>query len=838
MTQLFNGKVWRGVTGPQVIGQRVIGPWGIGVPALLGVLGLILLSASPALADGLNGAAISNLQNDLLAAEARQQRNADTIWLLLCGGLVLMMQIDFLLLEAGAVRSKNSINVAQKNLGDLVISIAVFSLFGFSIMFGASQGGLFGWDKSHLITGFDDTWTYAFFAFQAMFVGTAATIVSGVVAERMTLRAYIMITVLIAAIIYPVFGHWAWGSLLISTNTAWLGDMGFMDFAGSTVVHATGGLMALVAIWMLGPRADKFDENGNPQHMHGHSMVLTTGGALVLFVGWLAFNGGSTSANGETLGAIITNTILAGVFGASVAMLVGRLRDGVFIPTRSVNGLLGGLVAVTAGADVVIPLGAIALGLCAGFLVVLAEDFIERKLKLDDVVGAVSVHAVCGIFGTVALPLFAPQDLLLTGNLFTQLAVQTLGVAINIVWVCAIAIPGIWLIKRTLGLRVSAQDEAIGLNAAEHGASMGTYALQAQLQAITEGQADLSTRLHDSTGDEAGDIAAILNPFLDRVQNLVGDVSHTSLRLANDLNDLSGSVNRSAKVVHATTQKVQATTQTVTNSAKVAHGQADLLSQESTHLATTANEVSNDIRKVADFVEQLSRAVASVATDAGQALAVSKEALELSRTAGQTVAQLGSAADEIESVVKLILGIQNQTNLLALNATIEAARAGEHGKGFGVVASEIKDLSERTAQATDGIRDAILKVRDTSLGSRDMIVQVGAILETINDAVGHIHTTAQRENGTVQAISQGVGVAASSVADLSKGVSVLDDHTGQVAVAINDATAQAHEAIIAVCDLRAQADGSLKVGKDVAQSSEEMSQVAQRLQASTGGLAG
>ncbi|MFK7793472.1 MAG: ammonium transporter [Devosiaceae bacterium] len=757
---------------------------------------------------------------------ADQQERADFTWLITCAGLVLLMQIGFLMLEAGAARSKNSINVAQKNLCDLLISVTVFTLLGFSLMFGSSQMGLLGWDKQHLIIGFQDPWLYAFFAFQAMFVGTAATIVSGAVAERMKLKAYALITLMIGVFIYPVFGHWAWGNLLDPSNTAWLADLGFMDFAGSTVVHATGAWVALIAIWMLGPRRDRYDAQGKPQRMHGHSMVLTTAGAVVLFVGWIGFNGGSSLRASADIGQIIINTILSGTMGGAVAMVFGRYRDGIFLPTRSVSGLLGGLVAVTAGANVIAPIGAIATGFLAGLLVVWSEDFLEKRLKLDDVVGAVSVHGTCGIFGTLAVAFFAIDSMLVAETRLEQVLAQATGIAINALWVSAIAVPGIWLIKRFVGMRVTDLEEAAGLNVAEHGASLGTHALQASLQAITEGRADLATRLDETTGDEAADLAVILNPFLSKVQVLVGDMSETSGRLAAELHSVADNVSRSATVVSAHTQEVQVSAQTVASSADGALDDAKGLRRKSTHLAQAAGTVSQDVRQIAAYIENLSSAVMTVSSDAERASQVSNEAMTLSQTASHTVSQLGEAADEIETVVDLIIGIQNQTSLLALNASIEAARAGQHGDGFAVVANEIKALSERTARATEDIRNAILKVRDSSLGSRDMIGEVGTILQSIAGAVSDIHTTAAREQDNVATIAGGVGDASQRIETLSQGVANLETETMAVEKAVHHASSHAKAANDAVHALRAQADISLETSRAVSASSHEMEGVA------------
>ena len=806
----------------------------------IGQKGLCFGAGAGAMAPDTAGAAEPVTTNILEAAMETmmqaQHSQADFTWLLTCAGLVLLMQIGFLMLEAGTARWKNSINIAQKNLCDLLISIAMFAVFGFSFMFGASQWGLIGWDKQHLIAGFQDEWTYAFFAYQAMFVGTAATIVSGAVSERMKLKAYIAIAVLIGAVIYPIYGHWAWGNLLMLDNRAWLADLGFIDFAGSTVVHATGGMVALIAIWMVGPRRDKYDENGNPQTIQGYSMILATAGAVILFVGWIGFNGGSTPSASEALGHIIINTILAASLGGTVAMWFGKMRDELFQPRRSINGMLGGLVAVTAGADAVAPLGACLIGVSAGFLVVVSEDFIERRLKLDDVVGAVTVHGVAGIYGTLAVALFALETNLAAGSRLDQLGVQALGVGVNIVWVAAIAVPGIWVIDKWIGLRVSEEAEKAGLNMAEHGASLGTYALQESLQAIADGRADLATRLDETTGDDAAELAMILNPFLAKVQGLVGDVSQTSGHLAAELSTVASAISSSAVTIDARTGDVEIASQTVASSTETAAEDVRHLRQKSTELAGTASTVSGDIRQIAAFVENLDKAVSTVAQNADSARSVSDEAVGLSQTASQTVSQLSAAADEIEAVVDLIIGIQNQTNLLALNATIEAARAGHHGEGFSVVAQEIKALSNRTAGATEDIRNAILKVRDTSIGSRDMITEVGSILKSVADAVSEIHATAEQEHGNVSAIVRGVEDAALRVSELSEGVTDMEGQTRSVEQAVHHATAHAQASKKAAEELRNEADQGLEASRSASEASHEMEGIAVGMSFRAGGL--
>jgi|GEM_PF-7873 len=463
--------------------------------------------------------ALSAQKTEFTGLIEKQQDNANHVWTMTAAALVLAMQLGFMLLEAGFARSKNSINVAQKNLTDFVFSVAIFYLFGFGIMFGTSYSGLFGSDQ--FFWNMVDDWHYTFFVFQAVFVGTAATIMSGSVAERMKFGTYIVIAGILALVIYPVFGHWAWGNLLDGNNTAWLADAGFIDFAGSTVVHSVGAWVGLAGIIVLGPRLGKFNADGTPNHLNGHSMVLASGGVIILWVGWIGFNGGSTTTGSGDFARIVANTILAAVFGGVISMIIGRLKDGLFLPGRSINGTLAGLVGITAGCDAVDPHSAVLIGLICGVAVIYSEDFIERNLKLDDVVGAVSVHGICGALGTILTGVFVIDEKLAVANRLDQVIVQAEGVAVAFIWTFGIA----YFVFKTIdklggGIRVTADEEERGLNEAEHGSSLGTSEIQKSLFKIIDGRGDFSKRLNENSGDEAADFARILNPFIAKVETL------------------------------------------------------------------------------------------------------------------------------------------------------------------------------------------------------------------------------------------------------------------------------------------------------------------------------
>lgn len=462
----------------------------------------------------------------ILAAEpvhaadvAQLQKSLDMVWVLLAAGLVLLMQVGFMLLEAGLVRSKNSINVAQKNLLDLAVSVLIFATFGFSLAFGAGGGWFAGFDGRLFGLAELDAWGLTVFAFQVMFCGTAATIISGAVAERMRLTAYIWCSILTAGLIYPVVAHWAWGEALFGEATAFLADAGFVDFAGSTVVHSTGAWIALAACTILGARSGRFGADGSAFRIQGHSSVLATSGALILFVGWLGFNGGSTLAASWDVPMILANTVLAAAAGTGVGYVLGRYKDKVILPENSISGLLGGLVAVTAGCHVLTPMGALAVGGLGGAAAIGGAVFLERTLKIDDPVGAISVHGFAGVAGTLGLALVAPVENLPHGARLPQLLVQFYGALACFVW----CFGGGWVLLAALNkvqpLRLDAASEDLGLNEAEHGTRLGIGHVEDALDRLIAGKADLSMRLNVSKGDDSERLTRLFNALMDTVQS-------------------------------------------------------------------------------------------------------------------------------------------------------------------------------------------------------------------------------------------------------------------------------------------------------------------------------
>lgn len=443
----------------------------------------------------------------------------DILWILLCSGLVFLMQAGFMCLESGLTRSKNSINVAVKNFTDFGLSVSLFWAFGFAVMFGTSYQGWIGSSGFFLNT---DTAAFqvAFFLFQAMFCGTATTIVSGAVAERMKFGAYLWVACVISGFIYPIFGHWAWNGADAGVLAGWLGKLGFVDFAGSTVVHSVGGWVSLATLLIVGPRAGRFPQYGQPEKIHGSNLSLSVLGALILWFGWFGFNGGSTLALNEQVAGIIVDTVLAGVAGMITSLGIGWWMRQIPDVDLLINGSLAGLVAITASCHVVSGLSAVAIGAIGGGIAIALEALLVR-LRIDDAVGAVPVHLGAGVWGTLAVALFGNLDLLGTGlTRIQQLGVQCLGIFACFVMAFGFAYPLLRITNRFFPLRVSASDEHIGLNVSEHRAKTEIVDLFRVMDSQAKTQ-DLSLRVPVEPFTEVGQIADRYNQVMDALEEAV-----------------------------------------------------------------------------------------------------------------------------------------------------------------------------------------------------------------------------------------------------------------------------------------------------------------------------
>ncbi len=409
----------------------------------------------------------------------------NTAWVLIAAALVFFMQAGFAILESGLTRAKNAGNIIMKNLMDFCIGTPIYWFVGFGIMFGTGSlvGGidLFTRGDYSAVTP-DGVPFYAFFIFQTVFCATAATIVSGAMAERTDFRAYCIYSAIISLIVYPVSGHWIWGS-------GWLADMGFHDFAGSCAVHMVGGCAALVGAIVLGPRIGKYDKNGKPRAIPGHNLTMAALGVFILWFCWFGFNGGSTVAMegttvaaggvgeitmGALAGSVFSTTNLCAAVATIVAMMFTWIKYKKPDVSMSLNGTLAGLVMVTASTDCIDMYGAAIEGIIAGIAVVVGIEFIDKVLKIDDPVGAVGVHGVNGFLGTLCVGLFSTGQNgvgkgLFYGGGFTQLGIQALGIICVLAWVGVMMTITFTILKHTVGLRVAPEIEIAGLDQAEHG---------------------------------------------------------------------------------------------------------------------------------------------------------------------------------------------------------------------------------------------------------------------------------------------------------------------------------------------------------------------------------
>ncbi len=403
-------------------------------------------------------------QDDIAAEDV--QKNANYIWTLLAAFLVFFMQAGFAMVESGFTRAKNAANIILKNLMDFSLGSLAYWAIGFGLMFGLSETGWIG-TTGFFLSDFNidkDPWLFAFWMFQVVFAATATTIVSGAVAERTKFIGYLAYSVVISAIIYPVFGSWAWGSLF--KGSGWLEGLGFIDFAGSTVVHSVGGWAALAGAIVLGPRIGRFRKNGSPLPIPGHNLPLAALGVFILWFGWYGFNAGSTTTANSDIALIAVTTTLSASASAAFAMITTWAKFGKPDTAISLNGALAGLVGITAGCANLTPFFAIITGMISGILVVYSDLFFER-IGIDDPVGAISVHGVAGAWGTLAAGLFNSADMF---NM-KVVGVQLIGISAAFLWAFPMSFIMFKLIDKTIGLRVSPQEEIQGLDYSEHGST-------------------------------------------------------------------------------------------------------------------------------------------------------------------------------------------------------------------------------------------------------------------------------------------------------------------------------------------------------------------------------
>ncbi len=618
------------------------------------------------------------------------QEHLDLIWIIICAALVMFMQAGFTALETGLTRAKNSINVALKNITDFVLAILIFFTLGYGLMFGESNSGWFGLSYfmlDGLNTGFD----YAGFVFQATFAGTAATIVSGAVAERMRFSAYAIVSAFLIAFVYPVSGHWIWNS------DGWLAQLNMVDFAGSTVVHSLGAWFGLAGAIVLGPRIGRFSHSEHKNPIQGHNLVLAVIGVLVLWFGWIGFNGGSTLAVNSDIAKIVANTMIAGAAGGFGCFIVSTLHySGEIRVEKMLNGVVGGLVTITAGCAVVEPMAAFVLGILGGVLVYFAEEIIAQVFKIDDPVNVIAAHGVAGAWGTLALAFAAPVEQLPLQNAWAQFTVQFYGVSAIFIWGFGTGLIVFGTLKALNMLRVSEDGELMGLNYHEHKANSGFIdTMQAMHQIIqshkdiTSGEGDLTRRIDVERGSESGDIAFLFNQLMDqyhdtivKVKNSIQEVSQVSSTMAETSTQMD---TKAGDQMTATVEGAQALENLQITMLEV-QKRINLSEEFAAHVCYEITQGKGSIQDINNIISKLANNITQ---------------------AEVSMQQVESETSSVTKILADIRQISDQTNLLALNAAIEAARAGSHGNGFAVVADEVRLLSTRVSDATVEIGNTI-----------------------------------------------------------------------------------------------------------------------------------
>lgn len=664
------------------------------------------------------------------------QFNLNMMWTVLAALLVFLMQAGFTALEAGLVRAKNSINVVMKNMVDITLVSIVFLLIGFPIMFGDSQGGWYG-TTGFFLSGFlssDDPWNWTIMLFQIVFAGTACTIVSGAIAERATFISYILVTLIISVFIYPLFGHWVWGNLLLTEQNGWLGALGFMDFAGSTVVHSLGAWVALAGIIIIGPRVGKYKEDGSVEPIQSSNLPFAAMGVFLLWFGWFGFNAGSTTMVDGSVPLIALNTLMAGAGGGFGALLVSYLIVKNANVEYILNGVLAGLVSITAGCNVVEPLQSVVIGLLGGIVMVIVLRWIDLKLKLDDAVGAVAVHGFCGVWGTLAIPLFASEELLSTGSRMQQFGVQLLGVGVGFVWAFGLGLIAFWLLKITVGVRVSPDQELMGLNVSEHGAKIALVDTISAMREIASSKGDLSRNIPVNYGEDTAQVNEAFNQMID------------------SLNEIVSAVQSQARVVHQTSNEMLGQITTIykrmdENAESISHTNSGI-QEIRAGIELSVNEEMlwfDTIRRSVDgfqlFTERM-RSVKEKGVQVEQILNKTKETQQMTSSTVQNstkyMKSVKSFVEEVSQMLQMTYQVSEQIDLLSLNARIEASRDTNNGRGFAVVAQEIKKLSDQTKDSLRGLNSSIENHMKQTIDGIDASEKAGTYMEHLSVEVNEM----------------------------------------------------------------------------------------------------
>jgi len=688
--------------------------------------------------------------NENIPAAISLAKEVNILWLIISAALVFFMQAGFLLLETGLVRSKNSINVAIKNIIDYVIGSICFFALGYGLMFGSSYNGYFG-QNIFLLDGISTGQEFAFFLFQVTFMGTAATIVSGAVAERIKFNAYIICSAFVTLLIYPIFGHWTWGG-------GWLSQLGFIDFAGSTVVHSVGGWVALAGVIVLGPRTNRFDETGKAQDLNGHNLPIAVLGAFILWFGWFGFNGGSTLSLSDNVPKIIVNTSIAACGGGFTAIIFSYLRKGIPSVEGTINGVLGGLVAITACCDAVSPGMAIVIGGVAGILVDLVSILMIDLLKLDDVVGAFPVHGLCGIWGTLSVSIFNLNASLRT---WEQFQIQLIGITTCAAWAFGLGLILFYTLHLIMKIRVSLEDEEKGLNESEHGSKTVWVDLMNMMSYIEKSK-DLRSKIQIDRGSETGVVAELFNRLIQSLASIIGIVKMNSHHIQSESKRLDSATANIYSMVKDQKSHNEIILEKILNTENSLKSVIDLVNQqEISHKLTLdmSDSMSMGIRKISKDVvisNQLTQEINDLASEGKETLLKTTKSMQ----------EMNESAHKVEQIVQVLQKISDQLSMLSINASIEAGRDSNNStSGFSVVADNISKLSIKTGtnskeasnylkEIWQTIHNSILSIEETSASFQSILDRIPKLLNYMKEVVESTNSYASMTQNVHKAMSK------------------------------------------------------------------------------------
>ena len=752
----------------------------------------------------------------------------DYLWVMVAVIIVFMMKGGVLLYEAGMVRAKNTINTAQKNLTDTLMSIIIFYMFGYNVMFAESIGGMFGWNWDLL---FHEK-NHIFFLYQITFCGMAASIISGALAERIDFDAYIVTVLFVTGIVYPVFGHWVWGNAILPENDVFLASKGFIDFAGGVVVSCIGGWAALAGVIVLGPRLGKFGENGKVNDMPASNIVLSSFGVMLIWVGALAFNTALAQAGTSEAAHVMSNTLLSAACSGTVALYLGRFMDGFYHPKRCLHGILAGLSGIASGCILYDPYEAAFVGMMCGAIVVIGYRIMYHRFQLDDIVCAVPSHALAGAFGALMIGPLGYIELFGGHTRLEQFLVQVQGVAISFLWSFGVMFVFFLVLRRYFTLRVPSEDEIMGLNRAEHGVTMGTGALQEALSNVVSGRGDLTQRLDETTGDEAAEIAVLFNKFMERMQFLMLNIGQNSNVLAaasGRLSDISTRFSGGFEKILGDSDDIRSNTVSVAGDVQAASSVTDEMKRQISGISNSAQDMSRELMEVAHTLRSMTSDINSVASSAASARSTVSRANHFMGDVGTTTQKLVQTVENIGGVVDFIKNIAEETNLLALNASVEAARAGEVGRGFAVVAEQIKGLAGQTSESAKHITKQIQAVQQGSGDVNKMISGIAEVIDTIEREVSSISDRANKQSDASSNISESVNIATEHAGEVAKSIRNMEAGASALAEGMQRASSQTHATMESVQNYTAVAGKNRQNAQEVDKTATDLNAIASEL---------